>query len=57
MARPDHPLARGPVGREQARRQTWHAGPSAVGTDGVVSAMLRKLGVPEQNQRIVTLWS
>jgi DNA-binding transcriptional LysR family regulator len=52
VARPDHPLARGPVGREQARRQTWHVGPSAAGTDGVVPTMLRQLAVPEQNQRI-----
>ena len=41
-----------PLTSDQVRRQTWHLGPSAVETDGVVPAMLRSLGVPEQQQRI-----
>lgn len=52
VARPDHPLAVGPVGPEQIRRQTWHLGPSAIDTEGVVAMMLRQLRVPEKNQRI-----
>lgn len=51
VAGPDHPLAGGTVDAGQARAQTWMLGPSAAG-DGVVSAMLRQLGVPEENQRI-----
>lgn len=52
VARPDHPLAGSSVGVELVRRQTWNLGPSAVATEGVVPAMLRRIGVPEENQRI-----
>ncbi len=52
VARPDHPLANATVGAEQIRRQTWHLGPSAIEAEGVVPMMLRKLRVPEKNQRI-----
>jgi DNA-binding transcriptional LysR family regulator len=51
VAGPGHELAGHTVGTAQARRQIWLLGPSAAG-EGVVSAMLRQLGVPEQNQRI-----
>jgi LysR family transcriptional regulator, low CO2-responsive transcriptional regulator len=51
VAGPEHPFAGRSVGAGQARSQIWMLGPSAAG-DGVVPAMLRKLGVPEQNQRI-----
>ncbi len=37
---------------EQIRRQSWNLGPSAAEQDGVVPSMLRRLGVPEQQQRI-----
>lgn len=52
VARPEHPLAGHPASVEQLRRQTWHLGPSAVATAGVVPSMLRRLEVPEPNQRI-----
>jgi DNA-binding transcriptional LysR family regulator len=51
VAGPGHPLAGRTVSNSEARRQTWMLGPSAAG-EGVVSAMVRQLGVPEQNQRI-----
>jgi DNA-binding transcriptional LysR family regulator len=51
VAGPQHPLAGHPVGAGQARAQMWMLGPSAA-EGGVVSGMLRQLGVPEQNQRI-----
>lgn len=52
VARPDHPLVGGPVGIDRVRRQIWNLGPSAVAAEGVVPTMLRRIGVPEQNQRI-----
>lgn len=52
VVRPDHPLAGGPVSVDRARRQTWNLGPSAVSGEGVVPAMLRRLDIPDQNQRI-----
>jgi DNA-binding transcriptional LysR family regulator len=52
VARPDHPLAGQQLGPEQVRRQTWCLGPAATEPEGVVPAMLRRLGVPEQHQQI-----
>lgn len=57
VARPEHPQAGRPqAGRpptaDQLRRQAWCLGPSAVDQDGEVHATLRRLGVPEQQQRI-----
>lgn len=52
VVRPDHPLTSGPISVDRARRQTWNLGPSAVSAEGVVPAMLRRLNIPEQNQRI-----
>jgi DNA-binding transcriptional LysR family regulator len=52
VARPDHPLAGRTLSTEQIRRQSWHLGPSAMGTDGIVPDLLRRLGIPETNQRI-----
>ncbi len=52
VARPDHPLAGRTLSAEQARAQTWVLGPSAIDSQEVVPTMLRKLGVPESNQRI-----
>ncbi|WP_155059228.1 LysR family transcriptional regulator [Streptomyces blattellae] len=52
----DHPLAVGGagagVGAVELREQTWLLGPSAVGRVGMVPTVLRRLGVPEHNQRI-----
>lgn len=52
VVRPDHPLAGASIGLEQVRRQTWHLGPAAVDAEGIVPMMLRRLRVPERNQRI-----
>lgn len=52
VARPGHPLAGVSLGPELVRQQTWHLGPSAIELEGVVPMMLRKLRVPESNQRI-----
>ncbi|MEU1273290.1 LysR family transcriptional regulator [Streptomyces sp. NPDC005799] len=50
----DHPLASrsGPAGVADMRDQTWLLGPSAVGRAGLVPLVIRRLGVPEHNQRI-----
>ncbi|MEP6814448.1 MAG: LysR family transcriptional regulator [Marmoricola sp.] len=52
VVRPDHPLTGRAVGQTETRRATWHLGPTAVGSTGVVPTMVRRLGVPEQHQRI-----
>ncbi|WP_262058894.1 LysR family transcriptional regulator [Streptomyces sp. STR69] len=52
---PDHPLATGAgasAGAAELRGQTWLLGPSAVGRTGMVPSVLRRLGIPEHNQRI-----
>lgn len=50
---PAHPLASGgAVGAGELREQTWLLGPSAIGTVGMVPSVLRRLSVPEHNQRI-----
>lgn len=49
---PDHPLAAGGAGTTELREQTWLLGPSAVGRTGMVPSVLRRLSVPEHNQRI-----
>ena len=52
VVRVGHPLAGARHSVDQLRRQTWCLGPSAVGTEGVVPGLLRRLAVPEQQQRI-----
>lgn len=50
---PDHPLATAAsAGAAELRSQTWLLGPSAVGRTGMVPSVLRRLGIPEHNQRI-----
>ncbi|WP_327399161.1 LysR family transcriptional regulator [Streptomyces sp. NBC_01288] len=50
---PDHPLAAAAnAGVAELRGQTWLLGPSAVGRTGMVPSVLRRLGIPEHNQRI-----
>ncbi|MFI6402459.1 LysR family transcriptional regulator [Streptomyces sp. NPDC050548] len=52
---PDHPLATGAgtsAGAAELQGQTWLLGPSAVGRTGMVPSVLRRLGIPEHNQRI-----
>ena len=52
VAGPAHPLAGQSLTTDQIRRQSWNLGPSAVDAEGVVPAMLKRLGVPEKHQRI-----
>ncbi|GAA4355893.1 LysR family transcriptional regulator [Angustibacter luteus] len=47
-----HPLAGGHASMDQLREQTWMLGPSAAQGLGSIAAMLRRIRVPEQNQRI-----
>ncbi|WP_329135535.1 LysR family transcriptional regulator [Streptomyces sp. NBC_01476] len=47
-----HPLVSGRVGLPELRAQTWLLGPSAVGRIGMVPTVLRRINVPEENQRI-----
>ncbi|MFI5488999.1 LysR family transcriptional regulator [Micromonospora echinaurantiaca] len=52
VAGPDHPLAGVPASPGQLREQTWLLGPSAASDLGAIPAMLRRLAVPEERQRI-----
>ena len=51
-----HPLATtntpGPVSLERLREEMWLLGPAAAGDAGAVHAMLRRIRVPEERQRI-----
>jgi DNA-binding transcriptional LysR family regulator len=47
----NHPVSASSPRPAQLREQTWLLGPSAV-TDGVVTAMLRRLEIPESRQQI-----
>lgn len=47
-----HPLAHGRVSLDQLRGQTWLLGPAAAADVGVVPQMLRRIRVPEDQQRI-----
>ena len=49
---PEHPLARFPPSPSTLREQTWLLGPSTAGDSGVIPGMLRRLGIPEDRQRI-----
>ncbi|MGI8329696.1 LysR family transcriptional regulator [Actinomadura scrupuli] len=49
---PEHPLAGAPAGALRLREQTWLLGPSAASELGVVPAILRRIRVPEDRQRI-----
>jgi len=52
VAGPEHPLAKVEASLAQLREQTWQLGPSA-GTDvGVIPALLKRIGVPEDRQQI-----
>ncbi|MEU6374929.1 LysR family transcriptional regulator [Streptomyces sp. NPDC046909] len=48
----DHPLAGCTAGATELRDQTWLLGPSAVGRIGMLPSVLRRLSVPDHNQRI-----
>lgn len=49
---PTHPLAGVAAGPQRLREQQWLLGPSAAAAAGVVPAVLRRLGVPEERQQI-----
>ncbi|MEV4377115.1 LysR family transcriptional regulator [Streptosporangium sp. NPDC049644] len=49
---PDHPLAGLDAGAHQLREETWQLGPSAAADIGAVPAILRRVSVPEEHQRI-----
>jgi DNA-binding transcriptional LysR family regulator len=52
VAAPDSPLATGTPTPALLREQNWMLGPSAGSVDGEIATMLRKLAIPEANQRI-----
>jgi len=52
VAGPDHPITRLHPAVSALREQTWLLGPSAADDTGVIPSILRRLNVPEDNQRI-----
>jgi len=52
VAAPGNPLATGTPTPSALREQQWMLGPSAGGVDGEIAAMLRKLAIPDAQQRI-----
>ncbi len=52
MSGPEHPLAGGHASAQQLRDQTWLLGPSAAAKHGVIPAILRRMNVSEERQRI-----
>jgi DNA-binding transcriptional LysR family regulator len=52
VASPENPITRIQPGISALREQTWLLGPSAAFDTGVVPDMLRRIGVPEEHQRI-----
>ncbi|MYW95059.1 LysR family transcriptional regulator [Amycolatopsis rubida] len=52
VAAPRHPAVSSPPSVRLLREQPWLLGPSAMERGGTVTEMLRRLGVPEQRQRI-----
>ena len=49
---PDHPLVRTAPTPTELREQIWLLGPSGSEQGGIVTEMVRRLGIPEQQQRI-----
>lgn len=49
---PAHALAHVTPGVAEMRRQTWLLGPAGAGSVGLVPTVLRRIGVPDPNQRI-----
>jgi DNA-binding transcriptional LysR family regulator len=53
VAGPEDPITRGAaVGIGELRSQTWLLGPSGASDSGLVPALLRRVSVPEERQRI-----
>lgn len=52
VASPGHPVVQAPPSPSTLRQQTWLLGPSAAEDAGVITALLHRLGVPEERQQI-----
>lgn len=52
VAAPQHPILRGTPHPAKLRQQVWFLGPSAVGAEGAVPGLLRRLEIPESAKRI-----
>lgn len=52
VAAPDHPVLKATPSTAMLRQQTWLLGPSAAEDDGVTTALLHRIGVPEDRQQI-----
>ncbi|HET8664337.1 MAG TPA: LysR family transcriptional regulator [Nocardioides sp.] len=52
VAGPDHPVLKGTPSAAILRQQTWLLGPSAAEDAGVTTALLHRIGVPEERQQI-----
>lgn len=52
VAAPTHPFAGASPPAARLREQNWLLGPSATEAGGIVTEMLRRLGIPEARQRI-----
>ena len=52
VAAPGHPAARSTLNAAALRELVWLLGPSATEQGGIVTEMLRRLGIPEPKQRI-----
>jgi DNA-binding transcriptional LysR family regulator len=52
VANPENPITRIQPGVSALREQTWLLGPSAAFDSDVIPEMLRRIGVPEEHQRI-----
>jgi len=52
VAGPDHPVLKATPSTSMLRQQTWLLGPSAAEDAGVTTALLHRIGVPEERQQI-----
>jgi DNA-binding transcriptional LysR family regulator len=52
VAAADHPILRATPSTAMLRQQTWLLGPSAAEDAGVTTALLHRIGVPEDRQQI-----
>jgi DNA-binding transcriptional LysR family regulator len=52
VAGPDHPVLKATPSTAMLRQQTWLLGPAAAEDAGVTTALLHRLGVPEDRQQI-----
>lgn len=52
VASPDHPMAKVQPSVHELRQQTWLLGPSVATDIGLVTQIIRRLNIPEDNQEI-----